>query len=253
MPMLPLTADELRGAPHAFFARTGGVSEGIYASLNGGRGSDDEPASVEANRTLAAIHLGVQPDRLVSVHQVHSAEVALPPWPGSPPRADAMATREPGLALAILTADCAPILLHDAEAGVIGAAHAGWRGAQNGVIGATVAAMEKLGARADRIAAAIGPCISQAAYEVGHDFMMNFCDEDPAHARFFAGGAGEKPHFDLPGFCLHRLREAGVENCGWTGHCTYRDEKKFYSYRRATHRGEPDYGRLISAIALPEP
>jgi YfiH family protein len=229
------------------------VSEGIYASLNGGRGSSDDPASVEANRTLAALDLGVSPDSLLSLHQIHSATVVEAPWTGDPPRADGMVTRKPGVGLAVLTADCAPILLADSEAGVIGAVHAGWRGALNGVIGATVEAMTRLGARPGAIRAAIGPCISQQAYEVGHDFMMTFCDDDPAHARFFAGAPGEKPHFELPGFCLQRLREAGVEQCGWVGHCTYGDEARFYSYRRATHRGEADYGRLMSAITLPEP
>lgn len=253
MTLEAIAADDLRGLPHGFFTRRGGVSEGLYAGLNCGQGSGDDPAAVAANRARAAEHLGVAPHRLHSVHQIHSATVATPPWdPADRPRADAMATAEPGFALGVLTADCAPVLLADPEAGVVGAAHAGWRGALDGVIEATLTAMQRLGADPGRIRAAVGPCISLNAYEVGEEFMERFCDDDPENARFFSGGPGGRPHFNLPGFCLHRLRAAGVAEAGWTGHCTFSDEARFYSYRRATHRGERDYGRLISAIALPE-
>ncbi len=161
-----------------------------------------------------------------------------------------MVTDRPGLALAILTADCAPVLFADREAGVVGAAHAGWNGALTGVLEATIAAMTGLGAERERIAAAIGPAISQRAYEVGPEYVERFLDADPEHARFFAGGAGDRAMFDLPGFCLHRLREAGVGSAEWTGHCTYSDAARFFSYRRTCHRGEADYGRLVAAIAL---
>ena len=256
MPLEILRADELdfgAGGPrHGFFTRAGGVSEGIYAGLNCGPGSGDDPAAVAENRTRAGEALGA--GVLLSLHQAHSAEAveAAGPWDGERPKADGMATRTPGVALGVLAADCAPVLLADAEAGVIGAAHAGWRGALDGVVEATVALMVKLGARRERIAAAVGPCISVHAYEVGAEFMERFMDEDPDFSRFFSGGPKGRPHFDLPRFALHRLREAGVERCGWIGRCTYGDADRFYSYRRATHRGEADYGRLLSAIVLPE-
>lgn len=248
--MTPILAD--LPAPHGFFTRDGGVSTGIFASLNGGQGSDDDPAHVAENRGRIAGHFGLAPDRLVTVHQVHSADAVrvTGPWQGDRPRADGMATDRPGVALAILTADCAPVLLADAGAGVIGACHAGWRGALDGVIGATVAAMTALGARREAIRAIIGPCISQANYEVGPEFVERFLDEDPGHARFFAGGNGDRAMFDLPGFGLARLRAEGVA-AEWTGHCTYADPARFFSFRRATHADEPDYGRLVSAIALP--
>jgi len=254
MTLTPILADGLDGVTHGFFTRQGGVSTGIYATLNGGAGSQDTSAAVDQNRSRVAAHLGV--GQLVTVHQVHSdrAEVVSGPWPGDRPRADAMVTDQPGLALAILTADCAPVLFADREAGVVGAAHAGWNGALTGVLEATVAAMTGLGAERDRIAAVIGPAISQRAYEVGPEYVERFLDDDPDHARFFAGGpnagGGDRAMFDLPGFCLHRLRQAGVGAAEWTGHCTYSDEARFFSYRRATHRGEADYGRLVAAIAL---
>lgn len=237
--------------PHGFFTRRGGASSGIFAGLNCGPGSSDLADAVAINRARVAEALGLAPDRLVTLHQVHSGDAVAVDGPlDARPQADGMATATPGLALAVLTADCAPILFADREAGVAGAAHAGWRGARDGVIEATVAAMERLGASRGRIAAVIGPTISQAAYEVGQDFLESFCDDDPANTRFFAGGPGGRPHFDLPGFCLSRLRAAGVAEATWTGHCTYRDAARFFSYRRATHRGEADYGRLISAIRL---
>lgn len=249
MSLRPILADSLTGIRHGFFTREGGVSAGIYATLNGGQGSRDTAEAVDENRARIAGALGV--GRLISVHQVHSAraEVVTGAWPGAKPQADAMVTDRPGIGLAILTADCAPVLLADREAGVVGAAHAGWKGALAGVLEAAVEAMAGLGARRERIAAAIGPVISQRAYEVGPDFVERFTDEHPDNACFFAGGAGERAMFDLPGFCLSRLREAGVA-AGWTGHCTYSDEARFFSYRRACHRGETDYGRLVAAIAL---
>ena len=246
----PILADALRGLTHGFFTREGGVSSGIYASLNGGMGSADAAEAVAENRARIAATLGVE--TLVSLHQVHSDRVApvTGPWQGSRPEADAMVTDRPGIGLAVLTADCAPVLLADREAGVVGAAHAGWKGALSGVLEAVIDAMVALGAGREAIVAAVGPAISQRAYEVGPEFVERFFDEDPAYGRFFAGGQGGRAMFDLPGFCLHRLREAGVAEAAWTGHCTYGDEARFYSYRRACHRGEGDYGRLVAAIAL---
>lgn len=250
MTLLPIVADSLDGVSHGFFTREGGVSTGIYAGLNGGQGSNDTAEAVGENRARIGAHLGV--DSLVSVHQVHGdrVEVVAGPWDGARPQADAMVTNRPGIGLAILTADCAPVLFADRDAWVVGAAHAGWKGALTGVLEATVAAMVGLGARRERITAAVGPAIAQRAYEVGPEYVERFVDENPEFARFFAGGAGDRAMFDLPGFCLHRLREAGIGGAEWTGHCTYADEDRFYSYRRTVHRGEPDYGRLVAAIAL---
>jgi polyphenol oxidase len=238
---------------HAFFTRIGGVSEGAYASLNGGLGSEDRAERVAENRGRMCAQLGLTPDRLVSLYQVHSAEVVTveAPFAADRPRADAMVTRVPGLALGIATADCGPILFADPESGVIGAAHAGWKGALTGVIAATVAAMEALGARRQRIVAVLGPTIGQASYEVGPDFVARFRHEAPGMERFL--GAGTRPghaQFDLPGFILARLGEAEVGEAAMLNLCTYADPERFYSFRRTTHRGEPDYGRLISAIAL---
>ncbi len=249
--LTPIGAAELRAVRHGFFTREGGVSTGIYATLNGGPGSADRPDAVAENRARIAAALGAS--ALVSVAQVHGAEVRMvtAPWRGPRPEADAMVTDRPGLALAVLTADCAPVLMADVEAGVVAAAHAGWKGALAGVLEATVAAMARLGARPERVRAAIGPTISQAAYEVGPDFVARFLDADPDTARFFAGGRGDRAQFDLPGYALSRLRAAGVE-ARWTGQCTYRDPARFFSYRRACHAGEGDYGRLVSAVALEE-
>jgi YfiH family protein len=246
-----LTHDALAGVPHGFFTRRGGASTGIYAGLNCGPGSRDDAAAVAANREAAAAALGAA--TLLTAHQVHGVRVAVAqgPWSGERPQADAVVTATPGVAVGALSADCAPVLLADAEAGVVAAAHAGWRGALAGVVEATVAAMTALGARPGRIAAAVGPCISQRAYEVGPEFVDAFLDEDRAFARFFAGGAGDRAQFDLPGFVLDRLRAAGVERCGWIGRCTYADDALFFSHRRGVHRGEADYGRLLSAIRLP--
>lgn len=237
---------------HGFFTRKGGVSTGVYAGLNCGRGSHDLPDKVEQNRDLVAAAMGVGPSMLASVHQTHSADVVVIRDPADVAQArhrqaDAIVTDRTGIALSILTADCQPVLLADPEAGVIGAAHAGWKGASTGVLEAVVGAMQDLGAV--NIRAVIGPCISQAAYEVGWDFMEDFIAEDPDFQRFFAGGAGGKPMFDLPSFGLSVLRDLGVQ-AEWTRHCTYGDPERFFSYRRTTHNQEADYGRLISAIAL---
>jgi hypothetical protein len=237
---------------HGFFGREGGASSGIFQGLNCGQGSTDQAEAVTINRARVAQTMGVAPEALVGVHQVHSAEVVTVEGPlASPrPRADAMVTRVPGIALSILTADCQPALFADGEAGVIGAAHAGWKGTMNGVLEATVDAMERLGARRDRIAVAIGPTISQRAYEVGPEFMDTLLAEDPTAARFFANGMGDRLLFDLPGYGLRRLRLAGVAEAEWTRHCTYSDPSRFFSYRRSVHQKEADYGRLIAAIRL---
>lgn len=247
-----LTSDLLAGVRHGFFTRRGGASSGVYEGLNCGPGSGDQAEAVRVNRARVAEALGVAPDRLVSLRQVHSARAVIvgPEAWTDRPEADGMATDRAGIALGVLTADCAPVLFHDPEAGVIGAAHAGWRGALEGVLEATIQAMESLGARADRIRAAVGPTISQRAYEVGQDFLDAFAVEDPAHLRHFANGANGRYQFDLPGFVLARLRAAGVGQAGFIGACTYSDPSRFYSFRRTTHAGEVDYGRLISAIRL---
>lgn len=241
------------GIRHAFFTREGGVSTGIYAALNGGLGSNDDQSHVAANRARMAAHMRVEPDHLVSAYQVHSpdVEVVTGPWPAERPKADAMVTIAHGVALGISSADCGPILFADSEAHVIGAAHAGWKGAFGGVVGATVVAMEKLGARRERIIAVLGPTISAAAYEVGPEFIERFKGENATYARFFH--ASERPAhalFDLPAFIAHKAQEAGIGRFIDLGLCTYGDEARFYSYRRTTHRQEADYGRLISAVAL---
>ncbi|MFN6978244.1 MAG: peptidoglycan editing factor PgeF [Gemmobacter sp.] len=246
-----IRSDVLAEVRHGFFTRRGGASSGIFEGLNCGPGSSDMAEAVAINRARAAAEIGVDLSQLVTVHQVHGARVlTLDAPPAGDLRADAMVTRVPGLALGVLTADCAPVLLADVAAGVIGAAHAGWRGARAGVLEATVAAMESLGATRPRIAAAIGPTISQACYEVGPEFVEAFVDDDPETGRFFAGGNGGKAHFDLPGYALWRLRAAGVGDAAWTRHCTYGDAARFYSYRRTTHAAEADYGRLIALIRL---
>ena len=241
------------GIRHGFFTRQGGVSAGIYGTLNCGPGSGDKPEHVSENRARVAEALGVGPDRLLTLHQIHSANVVVAdkPWKKSPPEADAIVTSTPGLAVGVLTADCAPVLLCDPKARVIGAAHAGWRGALSGIVEATVEAMEQLGARRDRIAAAIGPAISQKAYEVGADYMERFLAEEPqSSAYFIADDASGEPHFDLAGYVGERLARAGVGEAADLGLCTYCDETRFFSYRRSQHHGEPDYGRQISAIVL---
>jgi YfiH family protein len=246
-----LHADRLSPLRHGFFTRKGGASSGIFQGLNCGFGSSDQSDVVAINRERAAAALGLGAGRLVTLNQVHSADVlTLTAPPEGRPAADAMVTATPGLGLGILTADCQPVLFADVRAGVIGAAHAGWRGTLAGVLEATLDAMEALGARRADVVAVIGPTISQAAYEVGPEFMDSVLAEDPAYGRFFTGGPAGRPLFDLPAFGLHRLRSAGVGHAEWIGQCTYRDPDRFYSYRRTTHRKEADYGRLISIIRL---
>lgn len=249
-----LTADALAPLRHGFFTRRGGASSGIFAGLNCGPGSSDQRDSVRLNRARVAEAMQVPADALVTVHQVHSPDVitvtAALPDDQPKPKADALVTATPGIALAILTADCQPVLFADHKAGVVGAAHAGWKGALAGMLENTIAAMEGLGADRGRIMAVIGPCISQRAYEVGEEFFETFLSDDPDHARFFANGAEGKYHFDLAGFGLSRLRAAGIGQAQWTRHCTYEDPARFYSYRRCVHEGAADYGRLISVIRL---
>ncbi|MBO6865602.1 MAG: peptidoglycan editing factor PgeF [Thalassococcus sp.] len=248
-----ITSDSLSPVHHGFFTRKGGASSGVFHGLNCGAGSSDQSDIVQINRDRVAKSMDVADRNLVFVHQIHSAEVVTvtnPMEPKAPrPRADAMVTNQPGLALAILTADCQPVLFADPKAGVVGAAHAGWRGALDGILENTVDAMIALGADRDNITAVVGPSISQRAYEVGPEFLDAFLMEDQSNARFFAGGQGDRMHFDLPAFGLHKLRSAGV-NAEWTRHCTYSDADRFFSYRRATHAKEADYGRLISVIRL---
>lgn len=244
-----LHAAVLAGVPHGFMTRRGGVSTGAAAGLQCGFGADDDPAAVRENRRLAgsAVLPGAA---MVGVHQIHSPDVVtlVEPWSDDArPHADALVTAKSGMLLAIVTADCAPILLADREAGVVGAAHAGWRGAHGGVIENTVEAMIGLGAARERIAAAIGPCIAQASYEVDEGFRAQFAEED---ARFFAPGAPGHWQFDLPGYVAARLDRAGVGQVEALGCDTYADPARFYSYRRATHRGEANYGRLISLVGL---
>ena len=239
---------------HTFFTRSGGVSDGVYASLNGGIGSNDAPEKVTENRARMAATLGVTPERFLTPYQIHSPDVVVADgsWTQETrPRADALVTREPRLAIGVSTADCGPLLFADAEAGVIGAAHAGWRGAFTGVIEATLAAMEKLGATRERTVVALGPTIRQPNYEVGPEFVERFLAADADNARFFvpAARAGHAM-FDLTGYIGERARRAGVGSFEDLGLCTYADPERFFSYRRMSQRGEPDYGRHINAIAL---
>jgi polyphenol oxidase len=244
----------LAGIRHAFFTRGGGVSDGIYASLNGGPGSEDAPANVSENRARMAAMLGVRPDRFLTAYQVHSPDVVTieRPWSAQDrPRADAIVTRTPGLAIGVTTADCGPVLLADQQAGVIGAAHAGWRSAATGILEATIAAMERCGADRARMVAAIGPTIRQPNYEVGPEFVARFTAEDGTNARFFQPSPRpDHALFDLPGYIAARLARAGVARVEDLGHCTYGDPARFFSYRRSTHHQERDYGRHINAIAL---
>lgn len=240
------------GVRHGFFTRAGGVSDGIYRGLNAGVGSQDARENVAENRARVARWLGVGPERLLTLYQVHSPDtlVVSEPFAGERPRADALVTDRPGLALGVLTADCGPVLYADAEAGVVGAAHAGWKGALTGVLESTVEAMERLGARRGRIVAVLGPSIGPRNYEVGPEFVARFAAADPANDAYFAP-SGKPGHalFDLNRYTLDRLARAGVAAHA-VSRCTYADEADFFSYRRATHRGEGDYGRQISAIVL---
>jgi YfiH family protein len=255
-----LLASSLAAHPnlrHGFFTRAGGVSEGLYASLNGGLGSRDDPTQVAENRARMAAALGVADGRLVTAYQIHSPDVVVAeaPWAReNTPRADAVVTRVPGLAVGITTADCGPVLFADAEAGVVGAAHAGWKGALSGVLEATIAAMEGLGATRSRMAVALGPMIRQANYEVGADLIDRFTGQDAGSGAFFAPSVRPgHAMFDLPGYIASRLIRAGLTRIEDLGRCTYADPLQFFSYRRSTHLQEPDYGRHVSAILLTGP
>lgn len=240
------------GFAHGFFTREGGISQGIYQGLNAGIGSRDDPNAVSENRRRVADAIGVASDALNGCYQIHSAvtRVAEAPWRGERPEGDAIVAANPGLGCSVLTADCAPVLLADPETRIVGAAHAGWKGALGGVVHSAVAAMQALGAEPSRILAVVGPCIAQTSYEVGTDFQERFAHHDPGSERFFKeAGHPEKRLFDLSGFVLLRLEQAGVGQAVWTGHDTCTDEARFYSNRRAFQRTEPDFGRQISAIA----
>jgi polyphenol oxidase len=247
-----IRAVSLGGFAHGFLGRRGGVSSGELAGLNVGYGSNDDRSAIDENRRRAVAAL--LPDaRLATVHQVHSAEVVdvQTPWAqGERPRADGMVTDQPNLLLGILTADCAPVLFADDRTSVVGAAHAGWRGALAGVTDSTISAMERLGARRDDIHAAVGPCIGQASYGVDEGFRKQFLQHDRGNDRFFVAGPAGKPHFDLEAYIVHRLIAAGIGEVEALHLDTYSGPDRFYSYRRATHRGEADYGRQLSAIAI---
>jgi hypothetical protein len=252
--MIEATQLELPGVAHGFFTREGGHSTGLYASLNCGLGSGDDIAAVDKNRAIVSELLGVSPEHLLTVHQHHSADVQVvsKPWPQAErPKADAMVTRERGIALGVLTADCGPVLFADAGAGVIGAAHAGWKGALGGVTDQTIAAMENLGASRVNIVAVIGPTISKGAYEVGPEFPARFLDASKENSVFFRPSGREgRAMFDLPGYLAMRLKAAGLGSVVNLDVCTFADQARFFSYRRTTHRRERDYGRQISAIVL---
>ncbi len=249
-----LTAELLAGTPHGFFGRAGGVSRGVFSSLNCGLASGDDVDRVRTNRGRAADRLGLPPPALVTLRQVHSAEVIVVDAAfadDSPPLADGLVTRQPALALGILTADCAPVLLADRAAGVVGAAHAGWRGAKAGILAQTVDAMASLGARPERIAAVVGPCIAQASYEVGPEFHAAFLADDAQSQHLFAASPREGHfHFDLAGYVQRQLDACGVGQIAVVAADTCADEEQFFSYRRTTLRGERDYGRQLSVIAL---
>ena len=255
MILSPLLAP-LSSVRHAYFTREGGVSSGIYASLNGGQGSSDNPEHVSENRRRMAAALQVEPDHLLSAWQIHSAEIVevTKPWvKAERPKVDGMVTKMPGLALGVSTADCGPILFADADARVIGCCHSGWKGAVGGVIEATINAMEAIGAKRSRIVAALGMTISQASYEVGPEFVERLIGFSPANATFLKPSAkADHAMFDLPGYIMQRLQRTGIGAAEDLGLCTYADERRFFSFRRTTHRGEPDYGRHISAIVLEE-
>ncbi len=250
----PIQASVLKRIPHGFLGREGGVSTGIHAGLNVGLGSDDDRAAISENRrrAVAAVLPGAA---LVTLHQVHSphAIAVSAPFPDADrPHADALVTDRPGLVLGILTADCVPVLFADPQAGVVGAAHAGWKGALGGVTDSTIAQMIALGADRDRIVTAIGPCIARASYEVDEAFFRRFAEDDPENERFFSDGARADRHqFDIEAYVAARLAAAGIARVEMLGLDTYADESRFYSFRRATHRGEPGYGRQISLIGLP--
>lgn len=248
-----ICAQALAGVPHGFLSRRGGVSTGVVAGLNVGTGSKDDPQAIAENRRRA-VEAVLPEAKLVSVYQVHSADAVYVDcvWPHEDrPKADSMVTDRPGLLLGILTADCAPVLFADAIAGVVGAAHAGWRGALAGVTDSTIAAMEKIGAKRERIAAAIGPCIAQTSYEVDEDFRARFINSDPGNGRYFAQGPSGKPHFNLEAYVEARLRAVGIGAIEALHLDTYADADRFFSFRRSSHRHEGDYGRQISMVAIP--
>jgi polyphenol oxidase len=249
IPVLTSKLLDLPGVRHAFFTKKGGVSEGLYESLNVGAGSKDDPIAVAENRRRAATHLGGE---LVTAYQVHSATAfaVQGPWGSGPPEGDAVVTDTPGVICGALAADCAPILLADAEARVVAAAHAGWKGALEGIAEAAIERMEAFGAKRERIVAAIGPCIGPGSYEVGPEFYDRFVAHSEDAARFFRDGEADRRMFDLPGYVLDRLQRSGVAACEWIGHDTCADADLFFSNRRALHRGDADYGRLLSAIVL---
>lgn len=245
---------DLPGVRHAFFTRRGGVSTGIYDSLNTGQGSSDDPQAIAENRRRCAAVFGAEPDHLFTAYQIHSAIVRVveSPW-AERPEGDAVVAHAPGLVCAALTADCAPVLLADAHARVVGAVHAGWKGALGGVVHSAVAAMQALGSIPERMVAVVGPCIGPDSYEVGADFQERFQHHDPDASRFFRSGAApDKRMFDLPAFVLWRLQQSGVRRAAWTGHDTCADDARFFSNRRAFKQGEPAFGRLLSAISLTE-
>ncbi len=248
-----LKAATLEGVPHGFLGRGGGVSRGLYAELNVGLGSDDDRAAVIENR-LRATNAVMPGSALITMFQIHSADVVHIETPFADdqrPRGDAMVTDRPGLLLGILTADCVPVLFADTQAGVIGAAHAGWKGAIGGITDATLDAMEALGAQRDRIRAAVGPCIARKSYEVSDEFVARFTADDQENERFFTGGKPGHAYFDIEAYVSHRLAQAGVAHIEALGLDTVSDPTRFFSYRRATLNAEPDYGRQISLIALP--
>lgn len=246
-----ITDPALSDIRHGFFTRAGGASSGVFTGLNCGYGSSDQHDIVTINRKRVASALDLTEDQLIGVHQVHSADAIAVSGPLTRPvKADALVTATPGIALSVLTADCQPVLFADTKAGVIGAAHAGWKGALDGVLEATLRKMEELGATCADITAVIGPSISQRNYEVGPEFLDSFLAVDHDFGRFFVQGRGDRLHFDLPGFGLHQLRRCGVGHASWTRHCTYTDPARFFSYRRSVHNKEADYGRLIAAIRL---
>lgn len=249
---LDIVRSGLIEAPHGFFGRRGGVSTGAVAGLNCGLGSGDDPQAVETNRRLAADAI-IPGAPLASIYQIHSPTAVIVTEPiayDERPKADAMATDRPGLLLGVVTADCAPVLLVDPEAGVVAAAHAGWRGATAGVTEQTIAAMIRLGAKVERIAAAVGPCLGRSSFEVGDDFAERLLADDPGNERFFGEGPSARPHFDLEAYIVARLAAAGVRRVEAMGLDTYALEDRYYSYRRATHRIEPTYGRQLSLIGL---
>ena len=240
------------GISHGFFGRQGGVSKEQYASLNVGKGSQDFPENVTENRKRVAEALGTSEPKLLSLSQIHSTEVLIvdAPFEGTPPKADGLVTKTAGLAISALAADCGPVLFCDPKARIIGACHAGWRGALAGITTETIRAMESLGASRDNIHAVLGPCISQDSYEVGHDYRDTFVAENESHDRFFRLGPNQKPHFDLKRFILAKLRKDGITHIDALPDCTYAQPEDYFSYRYNTHKALGDYGRNISAIML---